>query len=67
MTKAEIEDRKEAFVKELTNLSRKHGIYIGGCGCCGSPSLDAIPETLLGGSYDIKNDGGAELEWSIPQ
>jgi len=27
------------FLKELTELSRKHKIYINGCGCCGSPYL----------------------------
>ncbi|WP_187442735.1 hypothetical protein [Rossellomorea vietnamensis] len=30
-------DKKELFLKELSELSKKHKIYIGGCGCCGSP------------------------------
>ncbi len=27
------------FLQELTELSKKYNIYIGGCGCCGSPFL----------------------------
>jgi hypothetical protein len=27
------------FLEELTELSKKHGIYIAACGCCGSPWL----------------------------
>lgn len=30
-------DRLEEFLKELAELSKKHGLFIGGCGCCGSP------------------------------
>lgn len=33
-------NNKELFLKELTELSKKYDIYIGGCGCCGSPYLD---------------------------
>lgn len=33
------EEREQEFLKELTNLSHKHKIYIDGCGCCGSPYL----------------------------
>lgn len=29
----------QAFLDELTEVSRRHGITIGGCGCCGSPTL----------------------------
>ena len=37
---------KEAFLKELTELTEKHGIVIGGCGCCGSPYLLTLKERL---------------------
>lgn len=30
-------DRLEEFLKELSELTQKHGFVIGGCGCCGSP------------------------------
>ena len=30
----------ESFLAELTALSEKHNLYIGGCGCCGSPWID---------------------------
>lgn len=33
------EEREQEFLKELTNLSHKYKILIGGCGCCGSPYL----------------------------
>lgn len=34
--------RLKAFLQELTALSDKYEIYIGGCGCCGSPWLNDI-------------------------
>jgi hypothetical protein len=32
-------EQVEAFLTELTALTIKYGIEIGGCGCCGSPFL----------------------------
>ncbi len=32
------------FLEELTALSRKHGIKIDGCGCCGSPYLSDLDD-----------------------
>lgn len=32
-------ERIDAFLAELTELSHKYSIRIGGCGCCGSPYL----------------------------
>lgn len=31
--------RLKCFLMELSELSRKYGIYVQGCGCCGSPWL----------------------------
>ena len=39
MKKSNYEEREKEFLKELTELSHKHKIFIGGCGCCGSPYL----------------------------
>ena len=32
----------EQFLKELSELSKKHGVYIAGCGCCNSPYLTEV-------------------------
>mgnify|MGYP006908387118 CR=1 FL=1 len=33
------EEQFENFVSELEALTRRTGIVVGGCGCCGSPYL----------------------------
>ncbi len=48
----------EAFLKDLTKLSLKHGITIGGCVCCGSPWL-MKHEKKLDGSYRVDGNNGA--------
>jgi hypothetical protein len=49
-------DNKLLFLKELSQLTNKYGIYINGCGCCGSPYLtDEEPEF----------EGDGELKWDI--
>ena len=35
----------ESFLSELTALCDKYNLYIGGCGCCGSPWI--MREELL--------------------
>ena len=40
-TKEEI----NAFLKDLSEVSRKHGMHIGGCGCCGSPFIKFFDNT----------------------
>lgn len=32
-------EQKELFLAELSELSKKHGLYIDGCGCCDSPFM----------------------------
>lgn len=36
----------QGFLTELGELSKRYGIEIGGCGCCGSPYLDYIDENM---------------------
>lgn len=42
---------KEAFLRDLDALAIKHGVVIGGCGCCGSPWLTAAPNNPEAGFY----------------
>lgn len=37
-------EKEKEFLIGLTELSRKTGIIVTGCGCCGSPSLSDIGE-----------------------
>lgn len=44
----------EAFLRELSRLSRKYGVFIRGCGCCGSP--EAYDEENGVGVYELTFD-----------
>lgn len=39
--------RRQAFAQDLVALMLKHGVTIGGCGCCGSPWLDLVKPEIL--------------------
>jgi len=47
------EARVLSFLLELSDLTARHKIVIGGCGCCGSPSLYELREEDLG-PYAVK-------------
>lgn len=47
-------DKKELFLHELSELSKKYDIYIFGCGCCDSPYLEE-------GEPEFSGDG--QLQW----
>lgn len=51
----------EEFLKELTELSNKYKIYIGGCGCCGSPHLNSGDEAE--GEYTV-DENQDDLCWT---
>jgi len=66
---AEDEDkaaRRRAFMLELRELTIKHGISIGGCGCCSSPYLDYEADTSdeRAGYALLEGDDG-ELTWTF--
>lgn len=51
----------QGFLTELGELSKKYGIEIGGCGCCGSPYLDYMGENMneKETATDLSYDNGA--------
>jgi Fe-S oxidoreductase len=53
------EDREAEFVKALNKLTKKYGVAIGGCGCCGSPYLHET--NAKEGEYLLS--GGDDLRW----
>lgn len=57
------EAEKAEFLKDLTELTTKHGIVIHGCGCCGSPSLSVIGEGE--GAYVQGGMGNPEIAWRL--
>lgn len=57
------EESRDKFLEELTELSRKHGILIAGCGCCGSPYLAEIEPDEVGGFYKTHYNL-EELSWA---
>lgn len=52
------------FLEELTNLTKKYGIVIEGCGCCGSPLLYFDAEIKGSEHYKICEEGLTGLFWS---
>jgi hypothetical protein len=55
MTDKAVQNR-DKFLKELSALSRRYKIKIGGCGCCGSPWLADVEGR--GGKYE--SNGGED-------
>lgn len=50
--------KQEAFLTELTALSHKYGVRIGGCGCCDSPYLVPVEGGKEEYRYSVyANDG----------
>lgn len=59
-------ERIEAFLHDLRKISLKHGVVIGGCGCCGSPwasTLNKASVKKMKGRYKTDTDGCTKLEW----
>lgn len=67
MTKSNTQgsDEYRQFLIELSALSLKHGIEIGGCGCCGSPYLYQR-ELDVNGGYVCPAGDNEELTWIQP-
>jgi len=59
------QERQKQFLIELRELTIKHGIAIGGCGCCGSPFL-VMDKDISDERAGYRHDEGDELEWIAP-
>jgi hypothetical protein len=60
-------ENEKAFLIELTALSKKHGIAVDGCGCCGSPFLNTIDSAPDEAGYAINPGELNDLRWSTPK
>lgn len=57
-------EQKAAFLRDLTEITRKHGIAIDGCGCCGSPYLiEADTSDARSGYGETPPD---QVKWIAP-
>lgn len=52
------------FLEELTSLTKKYGIVVEGCGCCGSPFLYKKEGIEDSEHYVIYEESLTELFWS---
>lgn len=59
-------EKVKAFMDELTELSRKHGIVLDSCGCCNSIALLEFGEKThrtKEGSYHWRPDNYDQINW----
>jgi len=57
------DERKIDFLIGLARLTRETGIAISGCGCCGSPSIDAVEPGALTDSAGYGYGYAGEVLW----
>lgn len=56
---------RKQFLRGLAALTRKTGVEIAGCGCCGSPRLQEAVITSREAGY-VSSGDGEHVEWMDP-
>jgi hypothetical protein len=57
-------EKETEFLKRLTELTRELGVYVGGCGCCGSPWIyEIMSGESKKGEYSTDGENGY-LMWN---
>lgn len=56
-----IERDEAGFLHELSELTKKYGLVVGGCGCCDSPYLmdvdwDWVDKPIENNEYQLEGD-----------
>ena len=51
------------FLRDLRELALKHGLKVGGCGCCGSPFLMELEDDEWDGFTYVCDQDGERLRW----
>lgn len=51
------------FLRDLRELALKHGVKVGGCGCCGSPVLLELEDEEWDGFTYVCDQTGEHLRW----
>lgn len=59
-------NEEKAFLADLTQLTKKHKLVIGGCGCCSSPYLEARDTLQEQGHYIINGVYSGEIVYIEP-
>ncbi len=61
------EEREIDFLICLEKITRETGIFISGCGCCGSPSLEQMTEEQNDPLAGYGRGGQDEVAWIYPK
>lgn len=56
------EGEVDSFLEELSELTKRYGIEICGCGCCGSPWLKNLEPYQLDYQYKVSSDWSATFD-----
>jgi hypothetical protein len=59
------QERIDAFLKDLTELTRRHEIDISGCGCCSSPGLGHTEDKTKEYTVEVYNGYAGFLKYEL--